>query len=201
MDIGIENAHLRAENEQLRTEVGALRQQVGVALQLIEQMQQRLQELEAQLQQDSHNSHWPPSRDKGRAQSKSLRRPSGKKAGGQSGHEGRTLKMVSEPEQVVVHRAAQCVACGHNLAGVVAVAQQRRQVFDLPPLQMVVTEHRAEAIVCPGCQTYNQASFPAPVSQSVQYGPQIKALSVYLHQHQLLPFARLTQVLTDLLGA
>ena len=108
--------------------------------------------------------------------------------------------MVSEPEQVVVHRLAQCAVCGQNLAGVVAVAEQRRQVFDLPPLQMVVTEHCAEAIVCPCCQTHNQATFPVEVSQSVQYGPQVKALSVYLHQHHLLPFARLTQVLTDLLG-
>jgi transposase len=200
MDIKAEKARLQAENEQMRREIAALRQQLSVALQVIEQMQQRMQELEAQLQQDSHNSHWPPSRDKGRGQSKSLRKPSGKKAGGQAGHEGRTLKMVSEPEQMVVHRLTQCVACGSNLVGVVAVAEERRQVFDLPPLQMVVTEHRAEAIVCPHCQTHNQAPFPSEVSQKVQYGPQVKALSVYLHQHHLLPFVRLTQVLADLLG-
>src|SRR5215212_4305996 len=108
MDIQAENAQLRAENEQMRMEVAALRQQLSVAMQVIEQMKQRLQELEAQVQQDSHNSSWPPSRDKGRAQSKSLRERSGKKPGGQPGHEGQTLKMVSEPQQVVVHRAAQC---------------------------------------------------------------------------------------------
>jgi transposase len=200
MEISVENARVRAENEQLRTEVAGLRQQLSVAMQVIEQMQQRVQELEAQVQQDSHNSHWPPSRDKGRAKSKSLRERSGKKPGGQPGHEGQSLKMVSEPDQVVVHRRAQCVECGHNLAGVAAVDEQRRQVFDLPPLQMVVTEHRAEEVVCPSCQRHNQAAFPAEVSQSVQYGPQVKALSVYLHQHHLLPFVRLTQVLQELLG-
>jgi len=83
---------------------------------------------------------------------------------------------------------------------VVAVDEERRQVFDLPPLQMVVTEHRVEAVVCPHCQRHNQAPFPAEVNQKVQYGPQVKALSVYLHQHHLLPFVRLTQVLEDLLG-
>jgi transposase len=199
MDIKVENARLRAENEQLCREVAALRQQLSIAMQVIEQMQQRLQELEAQVQQDSHNSHWPPSRDKGRT--KSLRQPSGKKPGGQRGHEGRTLKMVSKPEQVVVHRATTCVQCGHDLAGVVAVADERRQVFDLPPIQMVVTEHRVEAVVCPHCQRHNQAAFPTEVAQRVQYGPQVKALSVYLHQHHLLPFVRLKQVLDDLLGA
>jgi transposase len=200
MDISVENARLRAENEQMRMEVAALRQQLSVAMQVIEQMQQRMQELEAQVQQDSHNSHWPPSRDKGRGQSKSLRKPSGKKPGGQSGHEGRTLKMVSEPQQIVMHRPTQCVACGHELAGVVAVDAERRQVFDLPPMQMVVTEHRVEEVVCPHCQRHNQTPFPSEVTQNVQYGPQVKALSVYLHQHHLLPFVRLTQVLEDLLG-
>ena len=191
MDTAAENARLRAENEQLCA-------QLSIALQVIEQLQQRVQELEARLQEDSHNSHWPPSRDKGRT--KSLRQPSGKKRGGQPGHEGRTLKLVSEPEQVVVHRPEQCVQCRRNLEEVVAVDAERRQVFDLPPLQMVVTEHRAEAVICPHCQRHNQAAFPAEVSKSVQYGPQVKALSVYLHQHHLLPFARLTQVLDDLLG-
>lgn len=191
MDIELENARLRAENEQLR-------EQLSLTLQVIAQMQQRVQELEAQVKQDSHNSNWPSSRDKGRT--KSLRERSGKKPGGQPGHTGRTLKMVSEPEQVVVHRLAQCVQCGHSLAGVVGVDRERRQVIDLPPLQRVVTEHRVEEVVCPCCQTPNAATFPTDVTKAVQYGPQVKALSVYLHQHHLLPFARLTQVLDDLLG-
>lgn len=192
----VENGRLQAENEQLR-------EQLCVALHVVEQLQQRVQELEAQLNQDSHNSNWPSSRDKGRARSKSLRQRSGKQPGGQPGHEGRTLKLVSEPDQVVVHRSAQCEQCGHNLVGVAGDESQGlpRQVFDLPPMQMVVTEHRVEAVVCPHCQMRNQAEFPAAVSEAVQYGPQVKALSVYLHQHHLLPFARLTQVLGDLLGS
>jgi transposase len=198
MDNLSESARLRAENQQLQVEVAALSEQLRIALQLLEQLQQQVQGLEARLQQDSHNSHWPPSRDKGRT--KSLRQRSGKKPGGQAGHEGHTLKMVSEPEQIVVHRAAQCVQCGYNLAGVVAVDEQQRQVFDLPPLQMVVTEHRAEVVICPHCQMRNQGAFPAEVTQSVQYGAQVKALSVYLHQQQLLPFARLRQVVEELLG-
>jgi transposase len=199
MDNLSENARLRVANHQLQSDVAALREQLNLALQGIAQLQRRVQELEAQVKQDSHNSHWPPSRDKGR--SKSLRQRSGKKRGGQSGHEGRTLKMVSEPQQVVVHRLTQCEQCGHDLAGVVSVAEQRRQLFDLPPMQMVVTEHRAEAVICPHCQMRNQAEFPAEVSQRVQYGARVKALSVYLHQHQLLPFARLRQMLAALLGA
>ncbi len=65
---------------------------------------------------------------------------------------------------------------------------------------MVVTEHRVEEVICPCCQERNHASFPAEGRETVQYGAQVKALSVYLHQHHLLPFAWLTQVLGDLLG-
>jgi transposase len=201
MDMASENARLRAENEALRAENEALRQQQAAALALIEQLQQRMAELAAQLNQDSHNSHWPPSRDKGHQKSRSLRERSDKKPGGQPGHAGQTLKLVAEPEQVVVHRAPQCVQCGHSLAGEAVVSSERRQLFDLPPMQMVVTEHRVESVACPRCHTLNQPPFPAEVTQAVQYGPQVKALSVYLHQQHLLPFARLTQVLGDWLGA
>jgi len=200
MDIASENARLRAENEALRGENEALRQQLVTALALIEQLQQRVAELEARLNQDSHNSNWPPSRDKGRRQ-RSLRERSGKQPGGQPGHPGQTLKIVSEPDQVVVHRVPYCAQCGHGLHEVTAVQDERRQVFDLPVLQMVVTEHRVEALVCPFCHSLNQARFPDEVSQAVQYGPQVKALSVYLHQQHLLPFERLRQVLDDWLGA
>jgi len=203
MNMMVENARLRAENKELReqTQVALqVREQLSVALQVIEQMQQRVEELEAQVSQDSHNSHWPSSRDKGRTETKSLRERSGKKPGGQPGHNGQTLKLVSEPEEVVVHRLAHCVACGHDLADGFVVDSERRQVLDLPPLQMVATEHRVEAVVCPKCHRRSQAAFPAEVAQAVQYGAQVKALSVYLHQHHLLPFARLTEVLGDLLG-
>lgn len=203
MDIAAENARLRAENEQLRGEGATLREQVRAALALIEQLQGRVQELEAQQKQDSHNSHWPPSRDKGRqAKSRSLRQRSGKKPGGQAGHAGQTLKLVAGADAVVVHQPQQCHRCGQSLQDATrfAAGSERRQVFDLPPMRMAVTEHRVASVVCPVCHTCNRGAFPAEVAQAVQYGAQVKALSVYLHHQHLLPLDRLAQVLRDLLG-
>jgi len=79
-----------------------------------------------------------------------------------------------------------------------AEALERRQVFELPPLQLVVTEHQAEIIACPACGERTRGPFPAEITQPVQYGPQVKATLVYLNQYQLIPLARATELMTDL---
>src|SRR6266581_1592837 len=40
--------------------------------------------------------------------------------------------------------------------------------------------------------------FPAGVEAPVQYGPNVRALGVYLHQYQLVPVARSCELLEDL---
>jgi transposase len=166
----------------------------------------RVQTLEARLAKDSHNSSKPPSSDglkKPTPQSlvpKSLRQKSGKQPGGQPGHPGSTLRWAEAPDQVIEHRPERCAACGERLTPADTTSVERRQVHDLPPLRVSVTEHRIHACVCPVCQSATRATFPDGVDAPVQYGPQIKALGVYLSCYQLLPFARSCQLLHDLLG-
>jgi transposase len=207
MELRAENERLRKENDRLRRELAAAQQDaaevrvlMGQLTQVVGELSARVKELEAQLAQDSHNSHWPSSRDKGRRQTQSLRKSSGKKAGGQAGHPGQTLKMVVDADRVVEHRPSRCAGCGHELGEVAAEQgmQEGRQVFDLPPLQIEVTEHRVATVVCPGCGKRNVGAFPSTVSQSAQYGPQVKGLCVYLHQQHLLPLARLSEVVNEL---
>ena len=57
-------------------------------------LQARVQELEARLAKDSHYSGKPPSSDGLARKTRSLRRPSGRKPGGQIGHRGETLRLV-----------------------------------------------------------------------------------------------------------
>src|SRR5215470_20323467 len=95
---------LRAENAVLRAQVSerpVLREQVRALL-------VRVQELEAQRAKDSHNSSKPPSSDGLRRKTKSLRKPSGKKAGGQLGHRGQTLHLVATPDVIVEHWPQVC---------------------------------------------------------------------------------------------
>lgn len=160
----------------------------------------RVQELEDRISRDSHNSSKPPSSDGMRKTPKSLRQKSDKSSGGQKGHVGTTLCLSDTPNTIVVHTPSHCQQCGNGLESVASHSFSRRQVYDLPPLSLVVTEHRTFKKVCPGCQSVNEAPFPEGVPQSVQYGTRLKAICVYLQQYQLLPFQRTQELLSDLCG-
>lgn len=187
---------LRAENERLKKENKELGQQLKAAL-------ERIAYLEGQLGQNSRNSNWPSSRDKGRKKKRkqNLRPKSDKKAGGQAGHEGHTLAFAAAPNQVLVHRAEKCAHCDQVFTGEPAVVGlKRRQVIDLPPLEVLVTEHQVEQVQCPNCGQTSEGQFPLGVSNPVQYGPGVKSLAVYLKSEQLLPYGRSQQLLADLFG-
>ncbi|HEY7834388.1 MAG TPA: IS66 family transposase [Ktedonobacterales bacterium] len=179
-------ARLEAENVALREQVAALLA--------------RVQQVEGQRAKDSHNSSKPPSSDGLARKTRSLRQPSGKKPGGQSGHRGTTLRLVAAPDHVVRQRPAVCACCQAPLEGVAAERVERRQVQDLPPVRLVVTEHQAERVRCPQCHALSPAAFPAGVEAPAQYGPRVRALAVYLSQQQVLPFARVRAVLAEVVG-
>jgi hypothetical protein len=91
--------------------VQALFQQVCA---VVGQLAEQVTTLEARLHKDSHNSHKPPSSD-GPAKpvrSRSLRKRSGKKSGGQVGHPGATLRLVEQPDVTIPHSPATCQQCG-----------------------------------------------------------------------------------------
>ncbi len=183
---------------QLEQENAELRAQLAEAYQQITQLAERLQRVEGQLAKDSHNSSKPPSSDGPRRKPRSQRHQSEKPPGGQPGHAGCTLMQVANPDEVLRHRPLVCAHCQQPLEGVAGQLKERRQVHDLPEVRLLVREHQVEEVCCPACQQVSRGSFPAGVEAPVQYGLKLRALAVYLHEYQLVPLARVSELLSDL---
>ena len=171
---------------------------------LIERHEQRLAALEQELQerkQDSHDSGKPPSRDsferKQQSRTASRRQRSGKRPGGQPNHPGATLRRTEDPDIVTVHAVERC-GCGRSLAAEPVADYERRQVFEVPPLAVQVTEHRAERKRCPDCGEVAVAAFPEAVGQPAQYGARLQAIAAYLKNYGLLPYQRTAELFEDL---
>jgi len=180
----------RAKSARLEGELAAERGENAHLRQVMEQVLRRLGEVEGKLAKDSHNSSKPPSSDGPMRKRVSLRKKSEKKPGGQAGHVGHTLLAVETPDEVVRHRPVICQHCQQSLADVAGRVKERRQVHDLPEMRLLVWEHRVEEVLCPACGQPSVGNFPAEVAAPVQYGPNVQALAVYLHQGQLVPMAR-----------
>jgi len=166
----------------------------------IRALEERVQSLENQLAKNSRNSSKPPSSDGFKKPApKSLRKKGKRKSGGQPGHTGHTLNMADKPDHTEVHRVKECEHCGRCLANQSADGVEKRQVHDLPPLRLIVTEHQAETKTC-ACGHLNKAAFPEGVNAPVQYGERIKAAAVYLKNYQYLPYDRTCELLNDFFG-
>jgi transposase len=141
-------AKLTGENARQREQSAALVEQNAA-------LAAQVQELRARLAKDSPNSSKPPSSDGVGRQPKSLRRRSGKQAGGQLGHRG----------QAPLDEAA-------------VLLRERRQVPDLPRVRRTVPDHQARHVRCAACQVVAVGAFPAEVTSRAEYGPRRRACAV-----------------------
>lgn len=179
--------------------VGTLAEQVESLTAQVRELKAENEELRGRLGMDSHNSSKPPSSDGlgVKPHPKSSRQPSGRKPGGQPGHVGQTLRQIERPDVIAVHPPIACRGCGQGLDAAPVVRRERRQVVDVPPIRLQVTEHQAETRRCAGCGVETSGQFPDGVAAPVQYGPRVAGLGVYFNQEQLLPEERTCRVLAE----
>jgi transposase len=141
---------------------------------------QRVARLEARLNQTSRNSSKPPSSDPPQAKPRVTKEPTGRKSGGQPGHEGhgRKLKPESEVDQIIDVRPEHCEQCGTLLLGEDA-EPERHQVTELPRITPVVTEYRRQCLWCVACGARTQAAWPTTMPTG-SFGPRVQATVGYL---------------------
>ncbi len=195
--IDLSEAEIRAVYAQGEEAVVAL---VGELLKQLQQQSARLDKLEEQVSKTSRNSSKPPSGDGVGKRTQSLRCRSDRPSGGQAGHPGQTLEWRDEPDFQPVHPLTICPDCGASLADEPVEQVYARQVFDLPPVELLVTEHQVEVKHCQQCDASKQAAFPPEARNVVQYGPRLKGMMTYLMEGQLLPSKRTCEILQDLMG-
>ena len=192
---------MQEQNARLQDQISGLQGQVIRLDRQVALLDADNRALRDQLAQNSRNSSKPPSSDGyAKPSPKSLRAKGQRRTGGQPGHKGHTLEQVAQPDRVVVHPVERCPECQMDLGGVPVAERQRRQVFDLPPVRLEVTEHQAEIKRCPGCRHRAHGTFPDGVTQPTQYGSRLRAVAVYLNAYPLLPWKRTCDLLSALFG-
>lgn len=165
----------------------------------MERLMLRVKELESQINQNSRNSSRPPSSDMYR-KGPAFPRSKGGKVGGKKGHDGGTLKMVGHADHIVEHKSSVCAHCGKVHFQEPLVIRGRRQVFDIPPPRLEVTEHRVLDWVCCGCHYENQGKFSAQVSAPTQYGLRLQTMSVLFNNAYSIPRNKVQLIFKDLYG-
>ena len=189
------------EVKELRNLVAILTQKIEVLTQKVNDLTQGNIDLRNRLSKyehskNSNNSSVPPSKDENRPKRRSLREKSGLKPGGQKGREGKTLIMVETPDNIKNHIPAYCNCCGESLEKSILIPAGKRQVYDIPKIEIKVTEHQVYKRQC-RCGHITEAEYPGEANAPVSYGNNIESLIGYFHTRQYLPFKRMQEMFND----
>jgi transposase len=144
----------------------------------IRKLEARIEDLERRLGQNSQNSSRPPSTDPPDLKLAPKRPPSGRKPGGQPGHEGHQ-RVLLPPEKVTSskdHWATECEDCRQRMPTGAAredVGEPHRlQTVELPEIQPKVHEDRYHGQACPCCAHVTWAK-PAAGETPPAFGPRL----------------------------
>ena len=168
----------------------------------------RIKELEEKLakyetpNKNSGNSNTPPSKENIKAEvirrTKTLRKPTGRKPGGQEGHEGCTLKKAQTPDETEDIMANYCTRCGASLEDCERILDYVTQVVSIPELKPIVKEIRHYIMVCKKCGERIQLHAARKRgSNAVVYDASVKSLVVYLSVVMFLPYGRIESFLRE----
>ena len=181
------------------TEIAALNRNVQRLQRENRELRKRLEKYEKP-GKNSGNSSTPPSKEKLKDEvvrrTKTLRKKSGLKPGGQPGHEGHRKGMVANPDVTEDVMSSYCRECGRDLSDIEGELDYVSQKVDLPVIAPVVTEYRHYKKVC-ACGCCNKGYEPRKRGSQITFGNNVKAIATYLNVVQCIPFERLASLMRE----
>lgn len=184
--------------QELFQKIEALTSRLEQAEKEIAALKSENESLRSRLNSNSNNSNKPPSSD-GYQKKPAFPKTGKRKQGGQTGHKGRTLNQVNNPDNTITCNPVSC-SCGHTFTSTETALAEKRQVFDLPEPRLEVTEYLIHKAVCPVCGLVHRGAAPEGVNAPVQYGNGVKAYTTLLNVHFKLPFKKIQLLFEDLFG-
>lgn len=166
----------------------------------IQTLRKRIERLEWLLSRNSRNSSKPPSSDFPSAPPKQVKPPTGRKPGGQPGHEGHQRPLLS-PEQVdqtVALKPDRCGKCRHALSGADPYPL-RHQVTEVPPVRPHTTEYQRHRLICRRCGETTLAPLPEDIPEGM-FGPRLQTITAYLSGKAHLSKRAIEEAMRDLFG-
>ena len=191
------NADLDKLYDYLTEKFNVLEVKIEKQIQVILVQESRIKELEARLNQNSKNSHKPPSSDIFKKERD--RKTSRRKSGGQTGHEGSNLKMVTNPTDTKEYPAPEiCEKCNQSLLEIQGKSKVGQE-YTLPKMEISIIEHTVESKKCL-CGHTNISSNAPVIKNHAYYGNEFKSFIIYLKNHHMLPFGRIKELIKDVFG-
>lgn len=169
---------------------------IAVLTRQVEVLTARVAGLEARLglpPKTPDNSSKPPSSGQKPSQD-----PAGK--GPRKAHPGAHRRLHPNPTTKRDVMASSCQHCGTDVSKRAQVAREAYDHVEIPGIKPDVTRVTLHGGTCPCCARSFKAMAPQDMQPGSPFGPNLRALAIYLRFTQGIAFERLATLLSDLLG-
>ena len=186
----------------LHKEIEVLKSQVASLILIVDSLKKENIKLKEDLRKcrtfkNSRNSSVPPSKDENRPRrNQSLRKPSGKKPGGQKGHKGANLKPSDNPDEIIKLTSDYCSHCGNSLFDIIGIKKRARQIIDIPEIKPFYKEYQVFSKKC-NCGKTTAPDFPKNINAPISYGENIQGLIAFFHARHYIPFDRMRKIFNN----
>lgn len=206
-ELAVRNARIAEQDAKIAEQDAKISEQASkIAEQAskIAVLEQRVVELLEKLNQNSSNSHKPPSSDPpgNRQERRTRAKGARRKPGGQKGHKGarRQLLPPEQVDEVVDHFPEQCESCWEPLPKTPDPNAKRYQFTEVPPVRAHTKEHRRHAVTCAHCRYVTRAPYDETKIPASPFGPRLMSLVALLTGFYHLSRRKAQSLLDDVLG-